>query len=229
MLVLEPLSTGAAFAAGLVTSLHCAGMCGPLACAVLPASASPDDAPVAACAYQMGRLASYTALGALAGGLGRLPLTWLPPAVLRFSPFVVVVVFAGLALGWDRRWAKPVAPLRLLVRWSRNLQQRSRVLASAAVGLGTPFLPCGPLYFFGAVALLAGSAVAGAERMLAFGLGTLPLLWVAQAQFARFQRRFSPRGLARVRVALALTAALVAAWRTRLAFEPLGFAGWLCH
>jgi len=35
---------GTAFIAGLVTSLHCAGMCGPLACALM-SSASGKDTP----------------------------------------------------------------------------------------------------------------------------------------------------------------------------------------
>lgn len=224
----EPLTIGASFVAGVVASLHCAGMCGPLACAIVPTGRGTEDAGTAESVYQVGRLMSYSCLGALAGGLGRLPLAWLPPAALRLLPLGAVVVFAGLALGWDRRWAKPIAPVHWLLRWSAALRQRSRLLAAGLAGFGTPLLPCGPLYFFAGVALLAGSALAGAERMLAFGLGTLPLLWLAQTQFAQFQARLSPRGLARARVSLAFMAAGVAAWRTRAAFTG-GGAEWLCH
>jgi hypothetical protein len=89
------------------------------------------------------------------------------------------------------------------------------VVAAAALGLATPLFPCGPLYFLVALALLAGSALRGLEFMLAFGLGTVPLLWVAQTQLGRLQRRLPPRWLARLRVGLALSAALVLAWRLR--------------
>ncbi|HRI82324.1 MAG TPA: sulfite exporter TauE/SafE family protein, partial [Opitutaceae bacterium] len=61
-------SPAAAFVAGLVTSLHCAGMCGPLACALLPMRGAPGqpaaDAATVSSAYQLSRLAGYTALGA---------------------------------------------------------------------------------------------------------------------------------------------------------------------
>src|SRR5471032_3282956 len=64
---------GTAFLAGLVTSLHCAGMCGPLACAVMPAPSERVDAQTVSSVYHVSRLAGYGLLGALAGGVGRLP------------------------------------------------------------------------------------------------------------------------------------------------------------
>jgi sulfite exporter TauE/SafE len=223
------LSPEAAFVAGLVASLHCAGMCGPLACAVLPPPRPGEDGSAVASAYQLSRLAGYTLLGAAAGGLGRLPLSWLPLAVLRYAPFLAVVFFLGLALGWDRRWARPLAPTRAIFRLSGRLGRRSAAAAAAVVGAATPLLPCGPLYFFFGLALLAGSAARGAELMLAFGLGTLPLLWLAQTQLWRIQRRLSPAGLGRLRVALALLAAAASAWRARAAFLGGGeTCSWLC-
>ncbi|HVW22147.1 MAG TPA: sulfite exporter TauE/SafE family protein [Opitutaceae bacterium] len=223
------LSPGAAFAAGLIASLHCAGMCGPLACAVLPPPRPGEDASAVASAYQLARIGGYALLGAAAGGLGRLPLSWLPLGVLRFAPWLAVLFFLGLALGWDRRWAKPLAPARAIFRLSRRLGRRSAAAAAAAVGLATPLLPCGPLYFFFGLALLAGSAARGAELMLAFGLGTLPLLWIAQAQLWRIQGRLSPRWLGRLRIGLALLAAAASAWRARAAFLGGGeTCPWLC-
>lgn len=223
------LTPEAAFVAGAIASLHCAGMCGPLACAVMPASPAAGDASTTASAYHTARLAGYTALGALAGGLGRLPLSWVPASVLRFTPLLAVAFFLGLALRWDRKWAKPLAPARAIFRLSRRFGRRSGLAAAATVGLLTPFLPCGPLYFFFGLALLAGSAARGAELTLAFGLGTLPLLWVAQTQLATFQSRLSPIWLGRLRLGLALAAAAVAAWRATGAFHGAGqSASWLC-
>ena len=97
-----------------------------------------------------------------------------------------------------------------------------RITGAALLGIATPLLPCGPLYFLVALALLAGSAVRGAEMMLAFGLGTVPLLWLAQAQFHWVRRRLSPLWLNRTRVALALVAAVTIGWRLR---ATLGFPG----
>ena len=58
--------------------------------------------------------------------------------------------------------------------------------------------------------------------MASFGLGTVPLLWLAQSQFHWVRQRFSPLWLDRTRLALALTTALVIGWRLR---STLGFAG----
>jgi sulfite exporter TauE/SafE len=93
---------------------------------------------------------------------------------------------------------------------------------AAALGFATPLFPCGPLYFLVGLALLSGSALRGAEFMLAFGLGTVPLLWLAQTQLGRVQRRLSMLWTERLRVGLALTAALVVAWRLRGTFGAAG-------
>jgi len=214
-------SPAAAFVAGLVTSLHCTGMCGPLACAIIPARREQGEPSTIATAYHLARLAGYGALGAAAGGLGRMPLAWLSQSALRWLPWLGVVFFVGLALRWDFRWQRIPLLGRLAFRLSGRF--RGRPLAQAAsLGIATPLFPCGPLYFLLAMALVSGSALRGAEFMLAFGLGTVPLLWLVQTQLGLVQRRLPPRWTERLRVGLALAAALVAAWRLR---GTLGAAG----
>ena len=93
---------------------------------------------------------------------------------------------------------------------------------AAIMGAATPLLPCGPLYVLIAMAGFAGSVATGAELMLAFGLGTVPLLWLAQANLGRLRARLSPPAMERVRVGLALVAAAVIMWRLRGDF---GFGG----
>jgi len=212
----------AALLAGLVTSLHCAGMCGPLACVLMPVRGDRADAHTVSTVYHLTRLASYTLLGALVGGLGRVPLGFLSQPMLRWLPWLMVLFFVGLAFQLDRHLPK----LTVLGRWWPRLYDwlrgRSRVETAAALGFATPLLPCGPLYFILAAALLAGSAVRGAEFMLAFGLGTVPLLWLAQSRFQWLQTRLSPLWLGRLRVTLALATALVIGWRLR---ATLGFDG----
>lgn len=212
----------AAFVAGLVTSLHCAGMCGPLACSLMPVRGDRADARTVSTAYHLSRLAGYATLGALAGALGRAPLLWISQSALRWLPWVLVLFFVALALRWDRHLPK----LAILTRFTWKLQAwlrgRSRVQAAAALGFATPLLPCGPLYFLAVLALLSGSALRGVEFMLAFGLGTVPLLWLAQTQFHWVRQKLSPLWLGRTRAALALTTAAVIGWRLR---ATLGFAG----
>jgi sulfite exporter TauE/SafE len=219
----------AAFAAGLVTSLHCAAMCGPLGCALVSGRAtaptdgvpSPDPQTLAT-AYQLSRLASYTALGALAGGAGAVPLSLLGGSALRWLPWALVAFFVAVALRLDRRLSRVAVLARWQWRLRFALRGRSRLAGAAFVGAATPLLPCGPLYFLVALAALAGSVARGAELMLAFGLGTLPLLWLAQANFGRLAKYFSPTAVARTQTTLALLTALVLAWRLR---GTLGLGG----
>ncbi len=215
-------SPGAAFVAGLVTSLHCAGMCGPLACTLMPVRGDRADAQTVSTVYHVTRLTGYVALGALAGGIGAAPLTWVSQSALRWLPWVFVLFFVALALRWERFIPKFTAQFRVTWKLQAFLRNRSRVEAAAAMGLATPLLPCGPLYFLVALALLSGSALRGVEFMLAFGLGTVPLLWLAQTQFHWVRRKLSPLWLERTRIAFALTTAAVIGWRLR---ATLGFAG----
>ena len=224
-------SPGAAFIAGLVTSLHCAGMCGPLACALMPVRGDRSDGQTVSTMYHVSRLFGYGTLGALAGGLGSAPLAWFSGSALRWLPWVLVLFFVALALRWDRHLPKIAALGKLTWKLQGALRGRSRVQAAAALGLATPLLPCGPLYFIVALALLSGSMSRGVEVMLAFGLGTVPLLWLAQSQCHWVRRKLSPLWLGRMRVTVALTTALVIGWRLR---ATLGFAGpdplnFVCH
>lgn len=223
-------SPAAAFVAGLVTSLHCAGMCGPLACSLMPMRGDRSDAQTVSTVYHLARLTGYALLGALAGGLGRAPLSWVSQSALRWLPWALVLFFVALAFRWDRYLPK----LGVLGRFTWKLQSwmrgRSRVQAAATLGFATPLLPCGPLYFLVALALLSGSVLRGVEFMLAFGLGTVPLLWLAQSQFHWVRQKLSPRSLSQMRVGFALTTAAVIGWRLR---ATLGFPGpdplsWVC-
>jgi sulfite exporter TauE/SafE len=229
-------SPAAAFVAGLITSIHCAGMCGPLACSLMPirsanSTVRADDPQLIATAYHLSRLLGYATLGAIGGAIGRMPLAWVSASGVQWAPWILVGFFIALAMRWDRYLPKVVFLGRLtrqLQTWTRG---RSRVVAASAMGLGTPLLPCGPLYFILSLALLSGSAVRGVEFMLAFGLGTVPLLWLAQSQFHWLRQKFSPRGLDRARMVLALVTAVVVAWRLR---STLGLPGpdpstFVCH
>ncbi len=215
-------SPSAAFIAGLVTSLHCAGMCGPLACSLMPVRGDRSDAQTVRTIYHLTRLAGYATLGALAGGIGRAPLLWISQSALRWLPWVLVIFFVALALRLDRHLPKVALLTRFTWRLQSWTRRRSRLQAAAALGFATPLLPCGPLYFVASLALLSGSVVRGIEFMLAFGLGTVPLLWLAQSQFHGVRQKLSPLWLGRMRITLALTTASIIGWRLR---ATLGFTG----
>ena len=213
---------GTALVAGLITSLHCAGMCGPLACALMPARAGDADPHTVSTVYHLCRLAGYSVLGALAGGLGRAPLRLLGSDALRWLPWLLVLFFIAVAVRFDQRLPRLSLLGRAYGAVAARLRGGSRVRSAALLGVATPLLPCGPLYFLVSLALLSGSAARGAETLLAFGLGTVPLLWLAQVNFHLVRVRLGPVWLARLQTTLALVVAAVLVWRLR---GTLGLGG----
>lgn len=221
---------GPAFVAGLITSLHCAGMCGPLACALMPATRDDADPQVVSTVYHGARLIAYAGLGALAGSIGGFPLRLIGESALRYLPWLLVFFFVAVALRLDQRLPKSFALSRIHGWWSFRFRGRSRIAAAAGIGLATPLLPCGPLYFLLSLALLSGSALHGAETLLGFGLGTVPLLWFAQHHSHWLRLKIGPLWLARLQACLAFTVALVLAWRLRgtLGFNGPGATDFVC-
>jgi Uncharacterized conserved protein len=220
---LASISTpAAAFVAGLTTSLHCVGMCGPLACALAPARGDRADPATVNTVYQASRIFGYTLLGLIVGGLGRAPLQAFDGAPLRIGPWLFAAFFILVAFRLDKRLPRFAWLTRFQWRIQQSLRGRSRLTAAAGLGFATPLLPCAPLYFILTIAAFSGSALRGAEFMLAFALGTLPLLWLAQSRYGWLRQKLSPRTLTRMQTVLALIAAGVMLWRMRSAF---GFNG----
>jgi sulfite exporter TauE/SafE len=210
MAAIETVNTAAgAFVAGLATSLHCAGMCGPVACSLMALKIGEDQQMQAAALYHLGRLFSYTTLGVIAGSLGRWPLEKLTGSPIMVLPWVLAAILLGIALGLHVRLPRPA----FLRRWSARTRLRLVRIpvrkGALALGLATPLMPCGPLYIMIGIALVSGSAIRGAEFMLSFALGTVPLLWFAQQRFHVWQHQLSPAAMARVRRGVALAGAIL--------------------
>lgn len=218
-----------AFLAGMVTSLHCAGMCGPLACYLAPRPGDSASFTTVTSLYQMGRLLSYTAIGAFAGGLGMLALGWVgiyQQSLSRFLPWVLVLFFLMMALRVDKFLPKPGFLNPLLRRAQSQAAKLPRPVAGLLVGILTPLLPCGPLYAVFGLALMTQSPVRGAEFLLLFGMGTMPLLWIVQSAFSRWQGIVRPITIARIQRGLALVVAIVLG--IRLYYFETGQGGLFC-
>ena len=188
----------AAFAVGVLGGVHCLGMCGGIVGAISLSHAG-SRAPVwpRLLAYNLGRMSSYVAAGALAGLLGALLLGALPQGqrVLELLAAVFLVLL-GLYLGG---WWPVLARLERLGgrawRWIEPLGRRfipvRRTGQAFAVGMVWGWLPCGLVYSVLVWALSAGGAANGALLMAAFALGTLPnlmLMGLFANRLARFVR-----------------------------------------
>ncbi len=220
---------GTAFIAGLVTSVHCVAMCGPLSCAFSPSKSGDPSPPVVLTSYHLSKLFAYGLVGALAGAFGGVILKAVEDSWLNLLPWVLVVFFLGVGFRLDRFLPKPKWAGVYYRRVTARFARLNKTAAAGLIGLASPLLPCGPLYMIFGLCLFTGSALAGAEFAVGFGLGTIPLLWLAQSQFMRLNQRIGPLWLGRVQRGVALIAALVVAWRLRTTLGIEGAENWVCH
>ena len=218
-----------ALIAGLITSVHCVAMCGPLSCAFTPTKAKDVSPQLVLTCYHLAKLLSYAIVGTLAGAFGSVVIRLVSSSWLNLLPWILVVFFLVVAFRLDRFFPKPVWLGRFYRKMTTRFSRLQKPLAAAVIGLASPLLPCGPLYMIFGLALFSGSALKGAEFAIGFGLGTLPLLWLAQSHFMRVQFKVTPMSLMRIQRSLALIAALVVAWRLRTTLGIEGAEDWVCH
>ena len=176
------------FTLGLVSSLHCVQMCGPI---VLSYSVALDQVKTDTgrlsssllfghVAYNAGRILTYSALGAAAGlagktvGLiGRLAgvasvlaivggALMLIAGLAMFGAFPAVQAFGGTLFRITSSFLRPLSTLLASPKTGRRF----------LLGLALGFLPCGLIYAALLRALATGSALWGAVTMAAFGAGT---------------------------------------------------------
>jgi hypothetical protein len=204
---------------GLVSSLHCIGMCGPIALALPVHKGSRLQQFSGLLIYNIGRACSYSALGLLVGSIGT-SLAWL--GYLRY-----LSVFAGLLMLAYVFWpSKLDTYFRPPVFWLRSVQflkkQMAALLQSRTVGgwltLGifNGLIPCGMVYMALMSSLATGSMAGGAIYMMIFGLGTFPAMisiGVAKQKFTAGLRsrirRFTPVVLAAAGIWLVMRGVLV--------------------
>ncbi|TWU02450.1 sulfite exporter TauE/SafE family protein [Stieleria varia] len=187
----------------LMGSLHCVGMCGPLA---LWASGAGDkensrSLMMPTSLYHVGRLITYTIVGLIAGLIGAAVdfgggVLGLQVAAARVVGGLMVAI--GLIKLWSmlgkRSASKELKPSRIggLLAKVRPYVFRLPISARAlATGMLTTLLPCGWLYLFALIAAGTGSPWTGALLMIAFWVGTVPALVALVAGTRVLSRKFT--------------------------------------
>jgi hypothetical protein len=201
----------AAFSLGFLSSLHCVGMCGPIALAVPVDRRSWLHSLFGITVYNAGRIASYTLLGAFLGlaGMGLL----LEGYQQYLSLFLGILLLAGILYTlFFHRFGLSFGARSY--QWIRKGFQRwlgrKDPAALWMIGLLNGLLPCGMVYLALAGATASGTIKEGALFMAAFGLGTFPAmlsvsLFIGISNRARnLMRRISPVLTAAVAVLLIL-------------------------
>lgn len=168
-----------AFYIGLFGSVHCIGMCGPLAFAVPGFHDRWWLVIVDKLVYNAGRVLSYTALGLLIGLLGK--QLWL--AGLQQSVSIIsgaLIITAGFSRLFKARFSQSGVMAVILMPVQKMISYAlTHHMGHFIVGLLNGFLPCGFVYLALVGAVNTSSPLASAQYMFWFGAGTFPLMLAA--------------------------------------------------
>ena len=164
---------------GLISSLHCIGMCGPIAMMLPVDRNNPAKKVIQIMIYHLGRLTAYASLGLVFGILGK---GFYMAGIQQNISIIVGVLMITIAIVPERlfmkyNFSKPVYKIISKVKSSLGSQfKRKSPDALFTIGLLNGFLPCGMVYaaLFGAIAMQ--DVTLGVSYMLLYGLGTIPMM-----------------------------------------------------
>jgi sulfite exporter TauE/SafE len=168
-----------AFFIGLFGSVHCIGMCGPLAFAVPTVNNKWWLIIADKVTYNIGRIVTYSFLGLLIGFIGKqLWLSGLQQGVSLVSGLLIIMAgfsrLLKIRMKDNRTVSFVLSPVTRLLNYA--LQHHAGHLI---VGLLNGFLPCGFVYLALIGAVNSSSPLASAQFMFWFGAGTFPLMLLA--------------------------------------------------
>lgn len=187
--VVEP-STGLIliFLTGLLTSVHCIGMCSGFVFAYTKedsgAEISRKDRIKKHAIYNVSRLTSYTLFGILAGLIGA---SFMMAEKYRGYLSVFAGIFMMLyGLSTFFPWLRRITTIR-----TPNLMKYTKDRGPMLFGLLNGLMPCGPLQAMLIYAASTSSPIQGGLTMLVFGVGTIPLMFVFGNAISFFSHKFT--------------------------------------
>jgi sulfite exporter TauE/SafE len=177
-----------AFLIGLLGSFHCIGMCGPIAIALPVPKSSNLSFITGRILYNLGRVVTYSFLGALLGLLGgRIALAG-AQQVVSIVLGIVIIIAVLLPQKYKNYFAQHPITQKLAQPLKANigvLFKKGTFSAMFLIGILNGFLPCGFVYIGLAGSITSGDAASGAAVMVLFGLGTVPVMFAASV-FGKF-------------------------------------------
>lgn len=167
------------FVLGLLGSMHCVGMCGPLALALPVHHLTGYRRLVMLLLYQLGRVITYASLGLLFGFAGR--HIYIAGFQQWFSIGTGILIFVLLTLNYlykkniqppfIRSFYKKIQEIIIFI-----LQSEKNAFSYLLLGMANGLLPCGMVYVAIAAALTGSTITGSVLFMTFFGLGTLPAM-----------------------------------------------------
>ena len=167
-----------ALAIGFFGSLHCLGMCGPIAMLCPSFSAGRSGRFFSALVYNGGRILSYSALGSLGGLAGQTLFLFKWQQAFSVATGAIIVAGALLSLKPQHFFYSSFAGRTFsnLQRTMSSLLGKRTAFSVLSIGLINGFLPCGMVLLALAGSLGTSTPGEGALYMILFGAGTTPMM-----------------------------------------------------
>lgn len=195
---------------GLAGSIHCAGMCGPIAVIIGGKNGAASNPGWNALVYNSGRVVTYALLGSISGLAGKSVIWFAGQQWL--SVIAGVIILLGLLLTQVKHpsFTKFTAPVYERLRQALGKILRKRNSGSMLyVGMLNGLLPCGLVYAAIGGAAATGGAWSGALFMAIFGAATIPMMFAISLAGSRISPTIYRRMARLVPVTIAIMAALL--------------------
>lgn len=169
-----------AFTLGLLGSLHCIGMCGPIVLALPIGTQARWSFVLSRLLYNFGRVITYSAMGLAAGWIGRVIILSGYQNVLSITLGILILLILFL----PSKFASKIIRFkfyhnfiaRVKIFWA-DLMRKSSHSSLLVIGILNGFLPCGLVYMALAGAATTGTVLNGFLYMMLFGIGTIPVMF----------------------------------------------------
>jgi len=167
---------------GFIGSLHCLGMCGPIAMALPIAKHGLAKRTFGLFLYNAGRVLTYALMGMIFGFMGK--SFHLAGIQRQVSVFLGVLILMGLFIPYVLSQKNKLSGVwnsifGSLYQEMGTLLKKGSMRSLFVIGFINGFLPCGLVYLAIAGALAQSEIIDGATFMILFGLGTAPTMFSA--------------------------------------------------
>lgn len=165
---------------GFVGSLHCLGMCGPLALGMSRFGGNTWwSSGLFALQYNFGRIVSYAVLGAFVGLIGEAILMSGIQKSFSIVAGILLIIMFLMSFDLEKLLFKSTNYKKIYQKVSNRISQALQKGARSHpvfVGMLNGLLPCGLVYLALAGSLASGGVLLSIAFMTAFGAGTLPAM-----------------------------------------------------
>lgn len=169
-----------ALALGFASGFHCIGMCGPIALSLGLTKKQATNYYLQNLTYQLGRIVTYSFLGAILGIVGKGFAMAGFQQYLTIGVGVFLILMALFSFGGKDFASKIPFFSKFLLKVKMNLGkllQKADYKSRFTTGILNGFLPCGMVYMALTASLASGGILQSATFMALFGLGTLPFMF----------------------------------------------------